>query len=236
MSEPLVLIPGMMCDARLFAPQINDLSREMTVQVAHIAQAGTIREMASEVLAAAPDRFALAGLSMGGIVAMEVLRRAPERVTRIALMSTTPLAETPEQAAWREPQIVKANAGRLDEAIAAALPADNFAPGPERNRILQLVIDMAYDFGPGVFIRQSRALQRRPDAQKVLRQMKVPALILCGAHDRMTPVKRHEFMAELAPYAALEVIEEAGHLPTLETPARVTDALRRWMAQPLMLR
>ncbi|MCI2397888.1 alpha/beta fold hydrolase [Aliiroseovarius subalbicans] len=236
MSDPLVLVPGMMCDARLFMPQIKDLSRDMAVQVAAISDGATIREMASLVLAAAPERFALAGLSMGGIVAMEVLRRAPERVSRIAMMSTTPLAETPEQAAWREPQIVKANAGRLDEAMVAAMSADNLAPGVGRNAILHQIIDMAYDFGPTVFIRQSRALQRRPDAQKVLRQMKVPTLVLCGAHDKLTPVKRHEFMAELIPFAELEVIEDAGHLPTLEAPEQVNAALRRWMAQPLVLR
>lgn len=234
--EPLVLVPGMMCDAQAFAPQINDLSREASVQVACVARAETIRDMAAEVLAQAPQRFALAGHSMGGIVAMEVLRRAPERVSRIALISTTPLAETPEQAAWREPFIVKAQAGRLDEAMAGALPADNFAPTPARNRILQTVIDMAYAFGPDTFIRQSRALQRRPDAQKVLRQTKVPTLILCGAHDKMTPVKRHEFMAELVQGARLEVIAEAGHMPALETPDRVTSALRNWMAEPLTLR
>ena len=234
--EPLVLVPGMMCDARVFAPQINELSRDFGVQVAAISAGETIRDMAQMVLDQAPARFALAGHSMGGIVAMEVLRRAPERVSRIALISTTPLAETPEQAAWREPHIVKAQAGRLDEAMAGSLPADNFAPTPARNAILQTVIDMAYGFGAECFIRQSRALQRRPDAQKVLRQTKVPTLILCGAHDKMTPVKRHEFMAELIPVARLEVLEAAGHMPTLEAPEQVTTALRAWMKEPLTLR
>jgi pimeloyl-ACP methyl ester carboxylesterase len=226
----------MMCDARVFAPQINDLSRDMAVQVACVARGETIRDMAQMVLDQAPARFALAGHSMGGIVAMEVLRRAPERVSRIALISTTPLAETPEQAAWREPHIVKAQAGRLDEAMAGSLPAENFAPTPARNAILQMVIDMAYVFGAECFIRQSRALQRRPDAQKVLRQTKVPTLILCGAHDKMTPVKRHEFMAELIPVARLEVLEAAGHMPSLEAPDQVTAALRGWMKEPLTLR
>lgn len=234
--EPLVMVPGMMCDARVFAPQINDLSRDTGVHVAAVAGGESIRDMAGRVLDQAPQRFALMGHSMGGIVAMEVLRRAPERVSRIALISTTPLAETPEQASWREPQIVKAQAGRLDEAVAGSLPADNFAPGPARNAILQMVIDMAYGFGAETFVRQSRALQRRPDAQKVLRQTKVPALILCGAHDKVTPVKRHEFMAGLIPVARLEVFDAAGHMPTLETPEQVTAALRTWMKEPLILR
>ena len=120
MREPLVLIPGMMCDARVFGPQINDLSRDHTVIVATPTQGETVREMASRLLDQLPSRFALAGLSLGGIVAMEMARRAPDRVNRLALISTSPLADTPAQAAWREPQIVHANIGRLDQAMSEA--------------------------------------------------------------------------------------------------------------------
>ena len=236
MSEPILLVPGMMCDARVFGPQIEDLSRDFTLQVAQVVRGESIREMAAEAVHHAPPRFALAGLSMGGIVAMEILRRVPERVTRIALISTTPLAETPEQAAWREPQIVKAQSGNFGEALRGALPPDNLAPGPERAKVLAVLDEMAADIGVAAFIRQSRALQRRPDAQKVLRMTRAPALVLCGAHDKITPVKRHSFMAELIPYAELAIIEEAGHLPTLETPAKTNMALRAWMDLPMMLR
>jgi pimeloyl-ACP methyl ester carboxylesterase len=236
MSEPILFVPGMMCDARVFGPQIDDLSRDFAIHVARVARAETIREMAAEAIHHAPPRFALAGISMGGIVAMEILRRVPERVTRLALISTTPLPETPEQAAWREPQIVKAQAGRLDEAMRAAMSPDNLGPGPSRARALAVVDAMAADLGPQEFIRQSRALQRRPDAQRVLRTLRVPTLVLCGGHDKMTPVKRHTFMAELIPYAELAVIEEAGHLPTLETPQKVNMALRAWMDLPMTLR
>jgi pimeloyl-ACP methyl ester carboxylesterase len=236
MSDPLVLVPGMMCDARIFLPQIVALSQEWTVHVASVTAGETIREMASQVLATAPPRFALAGLSMGGIVAMEMLRRAPERVSRIALISTTPLAETPAQAAWREPQIVQARAGNLQQAMRSAMAPDNLAPGPGRAPVLRVVDEMGQALGPEVFVRQSRALQRRPDAQKVLRQARLPALVLCGAHDQLTPIKRHEFMAGLMLSARLEVIEDAGHLPTLETPEAVTAILRDWLVNPLVLR
>lgn len=236
MSEPLVLVPGMMCDARVFMPQIVAVSRERPVHVASVTAGETIREMASNVLAEAPPRFALAGLSMGGIVAMEMLRRAPERVSRIALVSTTPLAETPAQAAWREPQIVQARAGNLRDALRAALAPDNLAPGTGRAAVLRVLDEMALALGAEVFIRQSRALQRRPDAQKVLRQARLPALVLCGAHDRLTPVKRHEFIAGLMPSARLEVIEDAGHLPTLETPEAATSIILDWLVNPLVLR
>jgi pimeloyl-ACP methyl ester carboxylesterase len=236
MSEPILFVPGMMCDARVFGPQIEDLSRDFAIHVARVTRAESIREMAAEAIHHAPARFALAGLSMGGIVALEILRRVPERVTRVALISTTPLPETPEQAAWREPQIVKAQAGNLTGAMRGALDPDNLGPGPGRARALAVVDAMAADLGAQEFVRQSRALQRRPDAQKVLRTTRAPALVLCGAHDKLTPLKRHQFMAELIPYAELAVIDEAGHLPTLEAPEKVNMALRAWMDLPMVLR
>lgn len=235
MLDPIVLLPGMMCDARLFGPQITELSTETAVMVAPMTRGERIEEIASNVLTWAPPKFALAGLSMGGIVAMEVMRRAPDRVTRIALMDTNPLAETPERAAEREPQIIRVKAGRLDEVMRDELKPTYLAPGPGRLEVLNIVMDMARSLGPDVFIRQSRALQRRRDQQPTLRKCKVPALVLCGEHDTLCPVKRHEFMAELIPYARLEVIADAGHLPTLERPEEVTDALRDWLRQPYVL-
>lgn len=235
MAEPLVLLPGMMCDARLFGPQIAELSADMAVMVGPITRGERIEEIASGLLDQLPQRFALAGLSMGGIVAMEILRRAPDRVSRIALMDTNPLAETPGVAADREPQIVKARSGRLMEVMRDAMKPDYLAPGPQRADVLELVMDMAEVLGPDVFIRQSRALQRRRDQQAVLRKCRTPALVLCGEHDQLCPVKRHTFMAELIPYAELVVLPDAGHLPTLEQPAATTAALRTWMRQPLVL-
>ncbi|MGJ8615605.1 MAG: alpha/beta fold hydrolase [Sulfitobacter sp.] len=236
MSEPLVLLPGMMCDARLFGPQIAELSADTAVMVAPITQGERIEEIASGLLDQLPKRFALAGLSMGGIVAMELLRRAPDRITRIALMDTNPLAETPVIAANREPQIVKARSGRMLEVMRDEMKPNYLAPGPYRSEVLEMVMDMAETLGPEVFIRQSRALQRRKDQQATLRKCKVPTLVLCGAHDALCPVKRHTFMAELIPFAELVVLEDSGHLPTLEQPAETTAALRKWMKQPLVLR
>jgi pimeloyl-ACP methyl ester carboxylesterase len=173
---------------------------------------------------------------MGGIVAMEILRRAPDRISRLALMDTNPLAETPQVASGRDPQIVRARAGRLDEVMRDELKPNYLAPGPHRAEVLALVMDMARGLGVEVFVRQSRALQRRRDQQSVLRKIKVPTLVLCGEHDALCPVKRHSFMAELIPGAQLQVIESAGHLPTLEAPDAVCDALRHWLVQPFVLR
>lgn len=236
MNEPLVLLPGMMCDARLFGPQLADLSRDQVVTVAPITQGDRVEEIASSILPLLPQRFALAGLSMGGIVAMEILRRAPERVTRIALMDTNALAETPASAAAYEPMIIGAKSGKLDQVMRDMMRPDFLAPGPHRPEVLAAFQQMARDLGPEVFVRQVRALQRRRDQQATLRKCKCPALVLCGEHDGLTPLKRHTFMAELIPYAHLTVIPEAGHLPTLENPAATNAALRDWLRMPLVLR
>ncbi len=235
MSDPLVLVPGMMCDARLYGPQIEALSREMNVMVACATRGERIEEIASDILMSCPQKFALAGLSMGGIIAMEILRRAPERVTRIALMDTNAQAETPQTSAGYEPMIVGVKAGKLDEVMRGFLKPDYLAPGPGRVKVLGMMAEMTRDLGAEVFLRQVRALQRRRDQQATLRKIKVPALVMCGAHDRLTPVKRHEFMAELIPYAKLHIVEDAGHVPTLEAPEEVTEVLRTWMRQPFVL-
>lgn len=231
MTEPLMLLPGMMCDARLWGPQLAAFSPRRAVQVAPITGGERMSAIAEQVIAGAPERFALAGLSMGGIVAMEVYRRIPERITRIALLDTNPLAETPAVAAAREPQIVAARASRLDQVMQEEMKPNYLAPGQNRADVLDLVMDMARNLGPDVFVAQSRALQRRPDQQAVLRRISVPALVLCGEHDVLCPVRRHEFMADLIPHATLTLIPDAGHLPTLEQPAATTAALQAWLDQ-----
>lgn len=235
MNEPIVFVPGMMCDARLFAPQLDALSRERAVMVAPMSTGERIEEMASNILTVAPAKFALAGLSMGGIVALEMYRRAPERITRIALMDTNAMSETPERAAAREPQMVRVKAGRLVEVMRDEMKPNYLAQGPYVQEILDLCMDMAECLGPEVFLRQSRALQRRRDHQPTLRKIKCPALVLCGEHDSLCPPERHRFMAEMIPYAELKIIGGAGHLPTLEQPQLVTEVMREWLRQPWVL-
>lgn len=229
MTLPLILLPGMMCDARLFMPQIIDLGSEIPVTVAPITQGDTIEEIARDLLTQLPEQFALAGLSMGGIVAMEMLRQAPRRIETMCLMDTNCQQELPAVAAAREPQMVRVKAGRLREVMRDEVKPNYLAPGPNRLDVLNLVMEMAEDLGPEVFIRQSKALQRRPDQQSTLRRAKTPTLVMCGEYDELTPYRRHEFMAHLMPNAGLEVIQGAGHLPTLEQPAAVNALLRRWL-------
>ncbi|PSL21783.1 alpha/beta fold hydrolase [Shimia abyssi] len=231
MHDPLVLIPGMMCDARVFEDQILKLTLDRAVMIAVPTLGERIEDMAAMLLNQLPERFALAGFSMGGMVAMDILRRAPERVTRIALMDTSPLPETPAGAAEYEPWIVGAMAGKLDEVLRSFMRPDYLAPGVGRAQILARFHEMGMGLGADLFIRQARAMQRRPDQQKTLRQCKVPALVMCGEHDQLTPPKRHSFMAELIPTAELHLIEEAGHFPTLERPKAVSAILGDWLAK-----
>lgn len=229
MSLPLLLLPGMMCDARLYGPQINALSPSRPVKVADLTGHDTMAGLASHVLADAPDRFALAGLSMGGIVAMEVFRQAPERVAKLALLDTNPRAELPEVQARRQPQIDKVRAGHLRAIMRDEMKPNYLTDGPNRAAILSLCMEMAMDLGAEAFVNQSVALRDRPDQQDTLREVAVPTLILCGRDDALCPVERHELMHDLIPHSVLTIIDGAGHMPTLEQPSETTASLTRWL-------
>lgn len=227
--KPLVLIPGMMCDARLFQPQIETLSGTYTIQLAPITARETVKELATAILENAPPKFALVGLSMGGIVAMEIIAQAPDRVDRIALLDTNPRAESPNVKVAREPQIEKVLSGKLREVMRDEMKPNYLYDGPNRQDILDLCMDMSDSLGADVFVRQSRALQTRTDQQEMLKGIRVPTLVLCGEDDKPCPVERHELMHSLIPNSTLVIVEKAGHLSTLEQPEAVTNALVAWL-------
>jgi pimeloyl-ACP methyl ester carboxylesterase len=172
----------------------------------------------------------LVGHGLGGNIAIEILRKAPQSVSRIALLSTDPLPEPPQQAAREEALIVAAKTGRMADCIAQLLPVAALHDAPWRAEVLALVQDMAATLGPEQFQRQLRMMQRRPDQQKTLRKANVPTLILSGAGDSIVPRRRAEFLAGMMPQGCLEVIAEAGHLPQLEQPEAVTQALQTFLA------
>ena len=192
--------------------------------------------MSEAILAGLPEKFALLGHGLGGDVALDIIRRVPDRVTRVVLMATDPLAEAPQAAAARESRIVASRAGRLAEAMAEEIPAEALADTEWRHEILALIRDMALNLGEGVFLRQSRALQRRPDQQKTMRRIKLPALVIAGESDTIVPMRRQEFTANLMPFGKLHVVAEAGHFTPLEQPEAVSTALEAFLNGPVMLR
>jgi pimeloyl-ACP methyl ester carboxylesterase len=236
LAEPLVLIPGLMADARLFLPQIVQLGADRAMQVVLPSKGETVEQMSDAMLAGLPEKFALLGHGLGGDVALDLIRRVPDRVTRVILMATDPLAEPPQTAAAREARIVAARSGRLAEAMRQEIPATAIVDAPWRDEIMALVQDMALGLGEGVFLRQSRALQRRPDQQKTMRRVKLPVLVIAGEADTLVPMRRQEFTANLMPYGKLAVIEGAGHLASLEQPEAVSQAVAGFLAGPMMLR
>lgn len=236
MAEPLVLLPGMMCDARVWATQLTVLSYERPVTVAPVCVGDRIEEIASELLTSLPAKFALCGHGMGGAIALEVLRRAPERVIRLALVGTNPLSDTPQEAADREPRMIGAKSGRFDTMLSGEILPRHVSNGPLSGQAAHLLQEMAQSLGPDVYARQERAMQRRRDQQSTLRRISQPTLVLAGAEDQVVPLKRQEFLAELIPYAKLCVLEGVGHMAMLEDPEGTTEAIYAWMRQPLVLR
>ncbi len=228
--EPIVFIPGLMSNYRLFAPQIQILSRTRSIQMATLGQAESVRDMAERVLKDAPETFALVGHSLGGNVAMEVVRRAPDRVTRLALMSTDPLHEPPNVAAERDLAMARAKAGRLSDVMRETFPESSLAPGAALTHVQNEIQEMSATLGLEAFLTQSKALQRRPDQQGTLRRISVPSLVLCGIYDRLTPPRRHELMAELIPHCGLASLDGAGHYPSLEQPQAVVSILIEWLS------
>ena len=238
-NEPLVLIPGFMADARSFMPQLAQLGADRPVILLTPGLGDTVEKIAAEVAPHLPRRFALVAHGLGGNIAIEILRKRPEAVTRVALIATDPLPETPQLAAEQEALLVAAKTGHLQACMAQMLPITALHDAPWRDEVMALVMDMAENLGPTQFRRHLRVLQRRPDQQKTLRKVHVPTMIIAGESDTLVPRRRAEFLAAMMPQGCLEIIAEAGHLPQLEQPEAVTKVLKTFLAgrlPTLMLR
>lgn len=232
--EKLILLPGMLCDARLFGPQVDALSGTHDVQVMEIDSAESIDALADQVLARAPERFNLAGLSMGGIVAMAIVGKAPERVVRLALLDTNHHADAPGRDQIRNRQIEAVRDGRMRQVVVDEMKPVYLAQVNRSDQVLlDRLIDMAMDLGPEVFIRQSVALRDRDDQTAALKAYRGQTLVLCGAEDNLCPVERHREMAALLDHSVLRIVEAAGHISTLENAAAVNAALHQWLETPL---
>ena len=228
--RPLVLIPGLLCSNRLWQPQIDAMRSTAECWVVDPTRHEEMGVLAATLLQEIPfPRFALAGLSMGGYVALEIMRQAPDRVTQLALLSTTARPDSPEKTANRRRLMALADHGRFAGVSAALLP-QFIHPSRLGDAALSATIrDMAQVVGKDAFLRQQRAIMSRRDSRPHLGAIRCATLVLCGRGDVLTPLEDHEEIARLIPGATLEVIGDCGHLGPLERPEAVSGAMRAWL-------
>ena len=225
----LVLIPGLLCTRALWEPQIAVLGSKARITVADHARHDTMADIARAILATAPSRFALAGLSMGGYVAFEIFRQAPERITRLCLLDTSARPDPPEAMAYRRGLVAAAERDGFgtgfDELFARLVHPDRVSD-PEFRRIVRAMADAV---GVAGFVRQQSAIMGRADSRPDLARIACPTLVMVGREDALTPVVLHEELARGIAGSRLEIIEHCGHLSTLERPERVADLMAEWL-------
>jgi pimeloyl-ACP methyl ester carboxylesterase len=226
---PLVLLPGLICDAALWARQVEALAAIADPLVPDLTRDESLPAMARRVLAGAPARFALAGLSMGGYLAQEIMRQAPERVIRLALLDTSARADTPERVALRRGLIELAEKGEFKGVTPRLLPQWIHADRLQDQVLTREIMAMTQRVGRDAYLRQMKAIMARPDGRADLPRIVAPVLVLCGREDQSTPLALHKEIAALVPGAALVVVERCGHLSTMERPDEVSAALRDWL-------
>lgn len=227
---PTVLIPGLACTAEMFARQTVALWPYGPVTVASTLEGDSIAAMAAAILRDAPARFALGGISMGGYIALEILRQAPERVVKLALLDTSARADTPEQIEARRLLIERVGNGELEAVLAQVTPNLLHPDHRDRQDLIDIQIRMGRDVGPEGFIRQEAAITKRIDSRPHLADIRVPTLVLVGDCDPLTPPDRAKEIAEAVPGARLVVIPDCGHASTLEQPEAVSAALTEWLS------
>lgn len=227
--QDLVLIPGLLCTAELFAPQLRALRDVARMQIADHTCATSIGDIATSILAAAPPTFALCGLSMGGYLAFEIMRRAPQRVTRLALLDTAAKADTPDRSAGRFALIARAEHEGLGTVAKTLWPGWISANRMADGALLATVASMAANTGVTHFARQQTAIAHRADSVPGLSAISVPTLVLVGRQDQATTVADADVMASGIKGSTLIVVENCAHLSTLEQPDAVNRALSTWL-------
>jgi pimeloyl-ACP methyl ester carboxylesterase len=229
MEKTIYLLCGLLCDAAVWEAQAAALRPDYDVRTISFEGLDSMQAMASKVLANAPERFALAGHSMGGRVALEVVRRAPQRVERLALLDTGFEAAAPGE---RERRMVLVNQALREgiASIAATWGLPMLAPANRDDpQLVKAVVDMVGRMSGEIYAGQTRALLGRPDAADVLTGIACPTMVICGMEDGWSPPERHERMAGLIPGAALRLIDRGGHMAMMEEPEAVLRALREWL-------
>jgi pimeloyl-ACP methyl ester carboxylesterase len=228
-TMPILLVPGLVSSPRIYAPVVPALWRFGPVTVANHIRDDNMGAIARRILAEAPPRFALAGHSMGGYIAFEILRQAPDRVAKLALINTQARPDTSEATARRRGQMARAQAGEF-HAILDELFAGFVHPSRRGDAALrQLVHDMGDDIGADAFVRQQTAVMGRPDSRPILAWIKCPTLVLTGDEDHTIPNSLSVEMADGIPGAKLTILASCGHLPQPEQPQATADALVEWL-------
>jgi pimeloyl-ACP methyl ester carboxylesterase len=228
--ETLVLLPGLLCDQRLFAPQMPTLAAVAETIVPDLTQDDSIGAMAERALArVGPERFALAALSMGGYVALEIMRQAPERVTRLALLDTQARADTEEAKARRRGLMELSEKGEFRGVTSRLMPLLIHADRLDDTALTGIIQAMAESTGKEGFLRQQRAILGRRDSRPDLPGLACPTLVLAGREDAITPLEVQIEMARAIPRATLVVLPGCGHLAPLEQPQAVTRHLLTWL-------
>jgi pimeloyl-ACP methyl ester carboxylesterase len=225
----LVLLPGLLCDTELWRDQIAGLRDIADCTVADMSRDDSIAGTAARMLEKAPAKFALAGLSMGGYCAMEVMRQAGNRVTHLVLLDTGARADSPEQQSRRRGLIELAEKGEFQGVTPRLLPLFLHPEHLKDKALVERVTAMAGRIGKDAFLRQQRVIMTRIDSRPSLADIKCPTLVLCGRQDILTPPALHEEISALIPGSRLELIDDSGHLLTMEQPAAVTALMRRWL-------
>jgi pimeloyl-ACP methyl ester carboxylesterase len=228
---PVILVPGLLCSARLYAPQIAALWPYGQVAVADHRRDASMAAIAARILANAPPRFALAGLSMGGYIAFAMLRLAPERIAKLALLDTSARPDTAEQSAAREKFIAMARAGKLDEVVETLAPRFLHRSRAQDPALRGLVRDMASDTGADAFVLQQKAIMSRPDSRPLLASIRCPTVVLVGDGDELTPPDLAQEICAGISEARLVVVPDCGHLSTVEQPTAVNAALAEWLGR-----
>ena len=230
----LILVPGLLCDDAVWVHQAAELQNIADITIADHCSMDSFQAMADAILECAPQRFALAGHSMGGRVAFQLLRQAPERIVGVALLDT---AYTPRATGVAGEMEAKQRYGLLERARKQGMRSMGTEwiqrmVHPERlsdEQLMNAILDMIARKTPEIFAAQIKALLERPDATDVLGQIQCPALVLCGRQDFWSVLAHHEEMASMIPHSHLVIIENCGHMSTMERPAEVTAALREWL-------
>jgi pimeloyl-ACP methyl ester carboxylesterase len=226
---PIVLIPGLLASARLYAPQIPKLWLSGPVMVADHTRDDSMGAIARRILGAAPPRFALAGLSMGGYISFEIVRQAAARVVKLALLDTSAQPDTPEATQARRAQMALAATGRLDEVADSQFERMVAEPRRADTGLRETNLRMAREVGVAAFARQQTAIIGRADSRPTLKEIRCPTLVLVGENDALTPPDRAAEIAAGIAGARLVSVPGCGHLSTLEQPDVVTRALVEWL-------